>query len=67
MELHCVCLNGYLPIVKYLISKGANIEAKNINNWIPLLYASYYGKIDVVKFLVSKGANKDTTNNFVHE
>ena len=29
--LHIACLNGHLPIVEYLIEKGANIEAKDKN------------------------------------
>ena len=27
--LHYACLNGHIPIAEYLISKGANIEAKD--------------------------------------
>ena len=28
--LHFACWNDHLPVVQYLIDKGANIEAKNI-------------------------------------
>ena len=49
--------NGYLPIVEYLISKGANLEAKD--NWkdSPLHYASKNGSLPIVEYLLSKGAN----------
>ena len=46
-------------IVEYLVSKGANIEAKDDYNYTPLHLASYFGKPDIVKYLVSKGANKN--------
>ena len=56
---HYACLEGHLPVVKYLISKGANIEAKDYVNWTPLHFASSFNKKqDVVIYLVSKGANK---------
>ena len=49
----------HLPIVEYLISKGANINVKD-EYWkkTPLHYASGRGKADIIKYLISKGANK---------
>ena len=55
---------GHLPIVKYLIEKGANIEAKDEYQKTPLHMASNYGKTDVVKYLVSKGANKNAKDKY---
>ena len=60
--LHYACEKVHLPIVKYFISKGANIEAKDDNDWTLLHYVSYWGRTDIVKFLVSKGAIKNTKN-----
>ena len=51
---------NHLPIVEYLISKGANIEAKDNDDQTPLHWASKHGNTNVVKYLVSKGANKTT-------
>ena len=58
--LHWACFKGYLPIVQYLIGNGANIEAKQKDQWTPLHYASSYGQTDVVKYLISIGANKNS-------
>ena len=61
--LHYACRHGRLTIVKYLISKGANIEAKNQIGQTPL-HCAARGRTDVVKYLVSKGANKNAKNGF---
>lgn len=46
---------GYLNITKYLLSEGANINAKNIMAANALISASRKGNIEMVKFLVEKG------------
>ncbi|EAY12363.1 hypothetical protein TVAG_245950 [Trichomonas vaginalis G3] len=51
--------NGHLEIVKYLISVGADKDAKNEDGYTPLMYASYFGKIGLVQYLISVGANKE--------
>ena len=48
---------GNLKEVKRLISKGANIEAKDASSATPLYNAVDKGNKDVVEFLISKGAN----------
>ena len=55
--LHKACENGYLPIVDYLISKGANIEAKDKEGKTPLHYACSNNHSLIVGYLISKGAN----------
>ena len=50
--------NGRLEVVKFLISKGAEIEAKSKNlHKTPLHHAAGSGYIDIVKFLHKKGAD----------
>ena len=64
--LHHACNGGHLQIVEYLISKGANIEAKDKNKKTPLHYACYKGHLQIVEYLISKGANikaKDSSEN----
>ena len=61
--LHYACQEGYLPIVEYLISKGANIEAKDEDDWTPLKLASTCGRFHVAKYLISKGANTNLKQN----
>ena len=55
--LHCAAEKGALGVVKYLVSQGANIEAKNIRGKTPLYKAAEQGHLEVVRYLVSQGAN----------
>mmetsp|Transcript_4122 Transcript_4122/g.4534 ORF Transcript_4122/g.4534 Transcript_4122/m.4534 type:complete len:134 (-) Transcript_4122:53-454(-) len=48
---------GQVEIVKYLISKGANVNSKDKFGITPLLAATYEGHFEVVKYLVSVGAD----------
>lgn len=42
---------GYLEIVKYLVSKGANISIKNLKGGTAVRYAAYAGHRAIVDFL----------------
>ena len=66
---------GNIGLVRFLLSRGADINAINkgtfsgISKYTPLMYAVVNGKLDMVKFLISKGANihaKDAYGNSVH-
>jgi len=61
--LHEASDEGFLPVVKYLVNHGANMEIKNDKGRTPLYQAVDEGRTDVVKFLVSKGAKVDTKTN----
>jgi ankyrin repeat protein len=51
-------LSGNLEVAKYLISKGANINAKEASRGrTPLFICSVEGNVEAVKFLISKGAD----------
>ncbi|EAY22189.1 hypothetical protein TVAG_093630 [Trichomonas vaginalis G3] len=52
-----------LGVVKYLISIGANKEAKDKDGWTSLIWASINGRLEVVKYLISVGANKEAKDN----
>jgi ankyrin repeat protein len=65
------CKN-YLDIVQYLVSKGANIEAKDkdilsqSSLWIYFFDICFKTRhLDIVQYLISKGANIETTNNYI--
>jgi len=45
-----------LKYVKYFVSQGANVNARDEDDYTPLHYAAALGSADMVKFLVSQGA-----------
>ncbi|KJE92745.1 AGC/DMPK/GEK protein kinase [Capsaspora owczarzaki ATCC 30864] len=60
--LHVACQGGQLPIVEYLISKGADINAVDYNLATPLHLAAFEDAEDVVRFLIDHGADLEATN-----
>lgn len=50
-------VNDYTSIAKYLIGKGARVDAQNNVNNTALILASRYGNLKMVKLLTKKGAN----------
>ena len=56
--LHGACREGHLPIVKYLISKGANIEARGEYKMTPLHEAVDANNSDIIRYLLEQGADK---------
>lgn len=59
--LHIAAFYGKIEVLKFLIEKGALINAKDISrdnkDWTPLHYAAYNGKLDCVKYLIEKNAD----------
>jgi ankyrin repeat protein/L-ascorbate metabolism protein UlaG (beta-lactamase superfamily) len=62
--LHGAAAAGHLAIVEFLLSKGADIDARNSANQNPLFYAAYNGKADVVSLLLDKGADFKETDRY---
>ena len=54
--------DGSFEMVKLLIANGADINAKNDDEWTPLHIASRYGSFEIVKLLVEKGARCECKN-----
>jgi ankyrin repeat protein len=57
--LHWASTNANIEVVEFLVSKGANVNAKD-NQWLtPLHWAALIGlrSIEIARFLVSKGAD----------
>jgi len=48
---------NHLNICRLLIDKGADIEAKGSNGWIPLHSAAYQGLIEIARLLCDHGAD----------
>lgn len=66
--LYVAASNGYVDVVKVLVSIGANVNTLNsVDGSFPLYGAAYFGRLDCVKYLLSAGANpvltwKNTTS-----
>jgi len=54
--LYFACQEGHLPVVTFLINKGANLEASEIDGSRPLHISASQGHLEVVKAMIAKGA-----------
>ncbi|MFC1842726.1 ankyrin repeat domain-containing protein [Candidatus Dependentiae bacterium] len=71
--LHEAVIEQNVEKAKYLLSRGADIEAKNIYGHTPLVYAVYFGGrsvggdreggIPIIDYLLKHGANMYTVDN----
>lgn len=48
---------GLIPIVRELISRGADIQAEDNDNWTALLNAAKSGHFDILQLLIEHGAD----------
>ncbi|MDH5714115.1 MAG: ankyrin repeat domain-containing protein [Candidatus Aminicenantes bacterium] len=55
--LHIAASNGHLPVVAYLIDKGADVNARNQWDRTPLHYAASENYIQLAKLLLERGAD----------
>ena len=55
--LHIAVIHGKSDVVRTLLDKGANVNAKTRSWWTALHMAAMYGKSDVVSILLDKGAD----------
>ena len=62
--LHIACTRGQLQIVQYLIEKGADIEAKERNDWTPLHFACLNYHPQIVEYLIEKGTDIEAKNQY---
>jgi hypothetical protein len=49
-------------IVRYLISKGANVNLTKPGGWTPLMYAANYGNVESIQLLLDAGADVTIKN-----
>ena len=61
--LHVAASNPNVAVTKYLVSKGADVNAKADNGVSPLHIAVGEGNIEVVKYLVSQGTDVNVKAN----
>jgi len=55
--LHYASHNGHIDLVKLLIERGADVNAKDIKGYTPLFAASARGHREVAEILLDNGAN----------
>lgn len=58
--LHWASMKGRADTVSLLIENGADIEAKDIDNWTALHYAAAFASLQTVEALVDNGADKNS-------
>ncbi|XP_046842959.1 ankyrin repeat and SAM domain-containing protein 6-like [Xenia sp. Carnegie-2017] len=59
------CAHGRESIVRFLLSKGANLTSEtstNVYGWSPLMVASYYGHLKIVNLLLQQSADCDVVS-----
>lgn len=64
--LHKCCFEGDLRVAQWLISKGANVNAADVDGCTPLLTAVKMGRDSIVELLIANRADvhaKDTAGN----
>ncbi|CAH1800156.1 unnamed protein product [Owenia fusiformis] len=60
--LHSACLAGCLNCVKKLISLGSKINAKNLYDDTPAVYAVMNGHVDILRYLIQQKCNLEFCN-----
>lgn len=54
--LHAATASGNLSIAKMLIAHGADVNAKQVNSFVPLHNAAQNGQIEMIELLLAHGA-----------
>ncbi|GIY72069.1 protein phosphatase 1 regulatory subunit 16A [Caerostris darwini] len=55
--LHQCCIDDSEEMMKLLLEFGANVNAKDSEQWTPFHAAATCGHLNIVKYLISKGAD----------
>jgi len=55
--LHTAAYYGHTEVVKLLLNNGADIEAKDDDDWTPLHFAARFRHTEVAELLLQNGAN----------
>ena len=61
--MHQSAFYGPKEVVELLITRGANLNAKEKDGWTPLDQAAYGGNKEISELLITNGADVNTKNN----
>ena len=61
-RIHVAAAQGDIPTMRYLLGKGADVDALTAGGDTPLHVAAYNGHVDAVRFLLGRGADFDIVN-----
>ncbi|KAK3360961.1 hypothetical protein B0T24DRAFT_120609 [Lasiosphaeria ovina] len=62
--LSCAAQKGYEVVVRQLLDRGADVEAKDKSGWTPLLRAIEYGQEAIVRQLLDRGADVEAKDDW---
>jgi uncharacterized protein len=57
--INAVSVDYYLPLIEYLLEKGANINAQDKAGWSALHFCAQNNRIELAEFLIKNGATVD--------
>jgi ankyrin repeat protein len=61
--LHWAAFNGHADTIKHFITRGADINARSLRGWTPLMMAAMNGHLDVCSALIVSGAETSLISN----
>ena len=62
-ELLEAIMDGDIERAKSLIDAGADVNARDIDGWTPLMYAALNGHTEIVELLIESGADVNAEDN----
>ncbi|TQD85967.1 hypothetical protein C1H46_028513 [Malus baccata] len=60
--LHCAAESGHADVIKMLVKKGVDSEARNNKGVIALQIAESLHYVGITRILIHRGATKDNSN-----
>lgn len=55
--LHWAAARGHPEMLEFLLSRGADIESKDLRHWTPLFWAVFWSRLPALCYLADKGAS----------
>jgi ankyrin repeat protein len=62
--LHLAAAMGHLKMARWLIERGAEVDARTLQMSTPLMHASLSGKTEMVQLLIAGGADREARDSF---